>query len=758
MMKNRESTIIHGAMAVVIGLMFVQTSDALGGHARDSGDHPRTSAVQIAQNADWCCINGKLQQLDQSLCADKQGRYFDNAEAARDFCIQMTPAAPTAPSPMPPSVRIGVCCLDGELLSLPRSECRDRQGRYYDDREEAANACRREGPPEQPPVREGVCCLDGEPHPMPERECSEQGGRFFEHPEDAERLCRRMGTHEQPPVREGVCCLHGESHPMPEHECREQGGRFFESPEDAERLCRRERPHEQPSVREGVCCLHGEPHPMPEPECREQGGRFFERPEDAERLCRRVGTPEQPPAREGVCCLHGEPHPMLERECREQDGRFFERPEDAERYCRRAAPPPPEVICCLDGRPQPMPEPECHERGGSREGLLSRLDVVKSRYGLAEAKKVRFTLTNASGEPIRVLKWHTPLEGFTADILDIRKDGQPAPYIGRQIKRGAPTADDYVLIPPCESVSTVIDVADGYDVSAEGDYNVALASRLFDVARGKTARLAMSVSELRTEPLVSDVVSLAVRRAPGESEVRRPTPFDAEPQKPLEIGLLTKELSKNGVKKASAFVSCSSAQQTQINTALAFATLTAAISESILQNQTAASVPKCARYTKWFGSYSASRLATATSNFDKIVSALQNQQITFHCDCNSNDFAYVYPNNPYHVWLCNDFWNAAPTGTDSRSGTIVHEMSHFYVVAGTKDYVYGQTKCKSLAVSDPDKAVKNADSNEYFAENDPSEKCGAEHLLLTLPLLLALAAGMRLVRRKSRRVCRSLLA
>jgi peptidyl-Lys metalloendopeptidase len=76
----------------------------------------------------------------------------------------------------------------------------------------------------------------------------------------------------------------------------------------------------------------------------------------------------------------------------------------------------------------------------------------------------------------------------------------------------------------------------------------------------------------------------------------------------------------------------------------------------------------------------------------------------------------VYPNQPYNVCLCNAFWSAPATGTDSKAGTLIHETSHFTVVAGTQDYVYGQSACKSLAISGPNKAINNADSHEYFAE------------------------------------------
>jgi peptidyl-Lys metalloendopeptidase len=59
------------------------------------------------------------------------------------------------------------------------------------------------------------------------------------------------------------------------------------------------------------------------------------------------------------------------------------------------------------------------------------------------------------------------------------------------------------------------------------------------------------------------------------------------------------------------------------------------------------------------------------------------------------------------------------TGTDSKGGTLVHEMSHFTVVAGTDDWVYGQAAAAALAGSDPDRAIDNADSHEYFGENNP---------------------------------------
>ncbi len=92
---------------------------------------------------------------------------------------------------------------------------------------------------------------------------------------------------------------------------------------------------------------------------------------------------------------------------------------------------------------------------------------------------------------------------------------------------------------------------------------------------------------------------------------------------------------------------------------------------------------------------------------------------TFDCGCTESSFAYVYPSQPYVVHLCRAFWPAPALGTDSKAGTLVHEASHFTVLGGTKDYAYGQASAQALAKSDPGRAVMNADSHEYFAENHP---------------------------------------
>jgi len=129
------------------------------------------------------------------------------------------------------------------------------------------------------------------------------------------------------------------------------------------------------------------------------------------------------------------------------------------------------------------------------------------------------------------------------------------------------------------------------------------------------------------------------------------------------------------------------------------------------------------RYTTWFGTYDLNRYNTVKTHFAAISNAMDTKPITFNCGCKKrNVYAYVYANQPYTIYLCGVFWQAPMTGTDSKAGTLIHEMSHFTVVASTDDWAYGQSAAKSLAISDPSKAIDNADSHEYFAENTPFQQ------------------------------------
>jgi peptidyl-Lys metalloendopeptidase len=167
------------------------------------------------------------------------------------------------------------------------------------------------------------------------------------------------------------------------------------------------------------------------------------------------------------------------------------------------------------------------------------------------------------------------------------------------------------------------------------------------------------------------------------------------------------------------FSHCSNAQQDGVAGAVQAGLAMAQDAAAYLQGRTPA-----VRYTAWFGPVDAGRMATVARHVDAIRDALMTRPLTVDCACTRPWYAYVYPNQPYTIHVCKAFWNAPMTGTDSKGGTLVHEISHFTVVAGTDDWAYGRAAAGALARSDPDRAVDNADSHEYFGENDPYRDVG----------------------------------
>jgi len=193
---------------------------------------------------------------------------------------------------------------------------------------------------------------------------------------------------------------------------------------------------------------------------------------------------------------------------------------------------------------------------------------------------------------------------------------------------------------------------------------------------------------------------------------------DHEPANLMISGPLSKpvDTTKGLNQKRATFDGCSASEQTGIEKAIEMAE-SSALDTAGYSN--ALSLVSTERYQTWFGKYDSARVKTIQSHFNKI-SKEGLDKFSFDCTCKRDDlFAYVYPNEFGKIYLCGAFWKAANAGTDSRSGTLIHESSHFTANGGTEDYAYGQEDAKSLASTDPAKAVMNADNHEYYAENTP---------------------------------------
>lgn len=315
---------------------------------------------------------------------------------------------------------------------------------------------------------------------------------------------------------------------------------------------------------------------------------------------------------------------------------------------------------------------------------------------------VDITVTNTSRHTVRVPRYELPSDFVEAKLFQVTLDGQPVQYTGPMIKRGLPAARDFAILRAGESYRTTVDLSSAYDMEKSGQYVVTYAAVL--------QHASLDTGEMLKQPTG---VPMVAQSAPlrlwvdGIDQLGKGGNTARNGKKPGSGGTVV-----NGV----SYVGCSTTQISGAGDAVVQARGYSENAKGYLNTGTVGS-----RYTTWFGAYTSTRYATAKQHFVDIDAAMDQNagEVKINCGCNQNYYAYVYPTRPYEIFVCRAFWSAPLTGTDSKAGTLIHEMSHFNVVAGTDDHVYGQSGAKNLAISDPAAALDNADNHEYFAENNP---------------------------------------
>jgi peptidyl-Lys metalloendopeptidase len=313
---------------------------------------------------------------------------------------------------------------------------------------------------------------------------------------------------------------------------------------------------------------------------------------------------------------------------------------------------------------------------------------------------VQLKLTNNSSQVLKVPYWQLPNDRMERNLFQVTSNGRVATYTGPMVKHGAPSEADMVVFQPYETKMVSLNLAKFYDLHG-GDVTLRFNSILQGVKTGSNASAAGRLSVLQTAPLRIWLDDASLKGDGGSKQA-----------KPGSTATVV-----NGV----GFKGCSSTQISGAGQAVVDARLYTENGKGYLNGGAAG-----ARYTTWFGAYTSTRYSTANSHFVSIDTAMDYSspviaanQVTINCGCSQSYYAYVYPTKPYEIFVCKAFWTAPATGTDSKAGTLVHEMSHFNATAGTNDWVYGQTGAKSLAISNPDQAIDNADNHEYFGENNP---------------------------------------
>ncbi|CAF2353309.1 unnamed protein product [Rotaria sp. Silwood2] len=316
---------------------------------------------------------------------------------------------------------------------------------------------------------------------------------------------------------------------------------------------------------------------------------------------------------------------------------------------------------------------------------------------------VKLEYSNTGSQTIYILDWCLPRNELDDPLFTVTCNDVLVEYLGPMIKRREPTIEDVTPLKPGRIISTLVRISSAYDMTKTCNYSIHFTMPIERVIF-KPVQTLNTISGKPISNLQSHIQSNNIRLGiEGRPNIQR------EQNDIMNVRKRAATLS---------YASCTTSQMSQISSAFPEA-LIYANNSFIYLNTTTPNATN--RSTTWFGTFSLANWNTVKGHFQNITNVFSSQAITFDCRCTKRGtYAYVYPSQPYRIYLCSVFWSAPTKGTDSKAGTLIHETSHFIVVAGTKDYVYGQTGCKNLAISNSSAAIMNADSHEYFAENNPS--------------------------------------
>ncbi|KAG5720804.1 Peptidyl-Lys metalloendopeptidase, partial [Termitomyces sp. T112] len=254
---------------------------------------------------------------------------------------------------------------------------------------------------------------------------------------------------------------------------------------------------------------------------------------------------------------------------------------------------------------------------------------------------VKTTITNTADEILTLLNHpESPLNKLPANTFTItHATGITATFTGIKAKYVPAKAiaigkDAVTALAPGQSIEVEHNRKSIIRISPqEGEYNIVSNNRFYFINAQKEAVPIYATSEAHTVTLT------------GKLAVRHPTQI-----------------------KRATYSGCSLSRQNSLVSAVSGAQTYAADALSYLLSHTSSST----RFVTWFGTYNSSHHSTVTTHFNNINKELFSSY-TYDCTCtDTGTYAYVYPDHYGEIHLCGAFWNAPPTGTDSKACLSLH--------------------------------------------------------------------------------------
>jgi len=319
---------------------------------------------------------------------------------------------------------------------------------------------------------------------------------------------------------------------------------------------------------------------------------------------------------------------------------------------------------------------------------------------------ISVTVENTYKTSITACVWNSPLDKsddiLRADMFEVvHSSGIPAQYTGILEKRLL-VLSDFITLNPGQSTTVTLDLLKGYWFPVMGDYKIALSTtiRAYKGIMEVEELVKKSLAKFSREELTSDPISV-------ELVGLKPAPVWGTPVPQSNVGGPTPKTN------------CNSTAASEIRTSGTNAI--SATQRGYNYLNTACTTSKT-YYIDWFGACDTTRYNTVRTNLNAVYNGL-NANYPVDCagsSCSANTYAYVFPTDTTHtIYVCAVFWKVSSANCvmDSKPGTLIHEMSHFNNVAGTKDVTYGITNCRNLARTNPAQAITNADNYCFYTDS-----------------------------------------
>ena len=119
--------------------------------------------------------------------------------------------------------------------------------------------------------------------------------------------------------------------------------------------------------------------------------------------------------------------------------------------------------------------PPGHAQGDSAGAPMRAVVVLRvdrTSFDKTEDAILHVTITNPTSHSLRLLRWFTPLDGVERSLFTVTRNGEAVFYLGKMVKRAAPTDKDYLTLAAGESVTRDINLSEYYALSVSGSYEV----------------------------------------------------------------------------------------------------------------------------------------------------------------------------------------------------------------------------------------------------------------------------------------------